>query len=86
MCTGSDVEENHFIGPLFIVAHGQFHRISDISQFSCFGSAKLNASSDLAVMDIEAGDDASCEHATGHTSWSDTFPAKKQLRDPEWHS
>ena len=62
MRAGGDVEENHFIRALFIVAEGEFHRVADIAQFARLGLAKLNAAGDLAVMNIETRNDTFCNH------------------------
>jgi len=55
---GSDVKENHFVRALFVVAQSEMDRISDIAEFTLLGLAKLDAAGDLAVMDVEARDDA----------------------------
>ena len=59
---GGDVEENHFVRALFVVAHGEFDGIADVAEFAGFGFAELDAASDLAVMDVETGNDSFCDH------------------------
>jgi hypothetical protein len=63
MRAGGDVEENHFIGALFVIAQGEFHRVADVAQFARLGLAKLNAAGDFAVMNIETWNDTFCNHA-----------------------
>ena len=60
---GGDVEENHFVRALLVVAEGEFHGVADVAQFARFGLAELDAARDLAVMDVETRDDTFCEHA-----------------------
>lgn len=60
---GGDVEEDHFIGTLIVVADREFDWIADIFQFTGFGTAELHTTSDLACMHIEAGDDTLCQVA-----------------------
>ena len=62
MRAGGDVEEDHFIRALSVVAQGQLDGIADVVQFARFSSAELNAAGDVAVMDVQAGDDTFCEH------------------------
>jgi hypothetical protein len=59
MGAGRDVEEHHFIRALIVVAQRQLDRIPDIAQSALFGDAELLASGDLAVVHIEARNDAS---------------------------
>jgi hypothetical protein len=59
---GGDIEENHFVGALFIVPDGQLHGIADIPQFTGLGFAKLDPASDLAVVNVKARDYALGEH------------------------
>ena len=59
---GGDVEEDHFIGALFVVAERQCHGIADVFQFTGLGFAELDAAGDLAGMDIETGNYAFCNH------------------------
>jgi len=58
MSAGSNVEEDHFISALLVVAHRQLDRIAHIAQFTGFGFAELHTSRDLAAMNIETGNDA----------------------------
>ena len=64
MRAGGDVEENHFVRALLVVAQGQFHGVADIAQFARLGFAELDAARDVAVMDVEARNDTFCNHAT----------------------
>jgi hypothetical protein len=59
---GGDVEENHFVRTLLVVAQGEFHRVANIAQAALFGHAELDAARDLAVMDVEARNDTFCNH------------------------
>jgi hypothetical protein len=56
---GGDIEEDHFVGPLLIVADREFDRIADIAQAAFLGATELDAAGDLSGMDIETWDDAS---------------------------
>ncbi len=60
--TGGDIEEDHFIGALFVVADGEFDRVADDAEATVFGAAELDTASDFTVVDIEAGNDAFREH------------------------
>jgi len=60
---GGDVEEDHFIGALVVVAEGEFDGVADIFQFTGLGLAELDAARDLAGVHIEAGNDTFCNHA-----------------------
>ena len=60
---GGDIEENHFIGSLFVVAEGEFHGVANIAEAAFFGNAELDTAGDLAVMDVQAGYDTFCDHA-----------------------
>jgi hypothetical protein len=59
---GGDIEEDHFIGALFVVADGEFDGVADDAEAPFFGAAELDAASDFTVVDIEAGNDAFREH------------------------
>lgn len=59
---GGDVEEDHFIGALFVVPEGEFHGVADIAQAAFFGLAELDTAGDLAVVDVQAGNDTFCDH------------------------
>jgi hypothetical protein len=61
---GGDVEKDHFVSALFIVAHRQFNGITHVPQFARFGFAELDTTSDLACMDIQAR-----YNAFGHHPW-----------------
>ena len=60
---GGDVEEDHFVRALLVVAEREFHGVADVAQAALFGDAELDAARDLAVVDVEAGDDTFCNHA-----------------------
>ena len=62
MGAGGDVEENHFVRALVVVADGEFDRVADVAQFARFGFAELDAARDLAVMDVETRNDTFCDH------------------------
>lgn len=62
---GGDVEEDHFVGALFVVAEGEGDGVTDIFEAAGFGFAELDAAGDVSIVDIEAGYDASCEHGLG---------------------
>src|SRR4051812_34891863 len=62
MGAGGDVEEDHLIGALFIVANGEFHRVSDFPQASLLGATKLNSAGHFPVVNVETGNDTFCEH------------------------
>ena len=63
MRAGGDVEENHFVRALFVVAQRERDGVADIFQFSRLGFAKLHAARDVAVVNVEARDDTFCYHA-----------------------
>ena len=48
---GGDVEENHFVRALLVVAEGEFDGVADIAQAALLGAAKLDAARDLAVVE-----------------------------------
>src|SRR5256885_2320896 len=55
---GGDVEEHHFVRALFVVTQREFDGVADVAQFARFGPAELNAARDLAIMHVQAGNDA----------------------------
>ena len=59
---GGDIEENHFVGALLIVAEGEFDGVADVAETAFFGDAELDAAGDLAVVDVQAGNDTFCDH------------------------
>ena len=59
---GGNVEENHLIGALLVVTDGEFHRVADITQPAGFRASELHAARNLAVMNVQAGNDPSGEH------------------------
>ncbi len=79
---GSDVEENHFVRALFIVAQREFHRITHITQAAALGHAELDAAGDVAVVDIEAGNDTFCNHIYIETSLA--AQGKRQFADADF--
>jgi len=60
---GGDVEEDHLVGALLVVAQGEFYRVSHVAQFAGFGFPELHAAGDLPVVNVEARNDAFCDHA-----------------------
>ncbi len=62
MRAGGDVEEDHFVGALLVVAHGEFDGIADVAKFARFGAAELHAASDLAVVNVKTRDDTFRKH------------------------
>ncbi len=59
---GGDVEKDHFVRALFVVAEREFHRVADVAQFARLGLAELDAARDFAVMHVEAGNDSFGHH------------------------
>lgn len=76
---GGDIEENHFIGPLLIVAEGEFHRVADIAEAAFFGHAELDTAGDLAVVNVQAGNDTFCDHT--HIKRLSALGLKMKLED-----
>ena len=79
--TGGDVEEGDFIGALFVVAAGDFHRVAGVTDVEEF-----HAFHDAAVVDIQAGNDA---FGQAHfyaplpaRNWSAYFCASRRSRVP----
>ena len=62
MGTGCDVEEHHLISTLVIIAQRQFDGIAHVAQLTRFGPAELDAARDLAIMHIQAWDNAFGNH------------------------
>jgi len=60
---GGDVEEHHFVRALLVVAEREFHRVADVAQATGFRDAELDAARDVAVVNVEAGNDTFCNHA-----------------------
>lgn len=50
---GRNVQKRHFVGTLFVVAHGNLHRITRITD-----TDKIHALDDAAVIHVQAGNDA----------------------------
>jgi hypothetical protein len=57
-----NVEKDHLIGALIIVANGEFHRVADIAQAPFFRATELDAAGDFTIVNVEAGYDAFCQH------------------------
>ena len=62
MRAGGDVEEDHFVRALLVVAEREFHRVADVAQFARLGFAELDAARDLAGVDVETRNDTFCNH------------------------
>jgi hypothetical protein len=65
---GGDIEKDHFVGALLIIAKSESDGVTDILEAAGFGFAELDATGDVSIVDIEAGYDASCEHGLGAIS------------------
>jgi len=52
---GRDVEENHLIGALLVIADGQLHRIAHVPELARFGFAELHTAGHLAAMHVRQG-------------------------------
>ena len=59
---GGDVEEDHLVRALFVVADRQLHRIADIAEAALLGDTELHAAGDLTVMHVETGNDSFGQH------------------------
>jgi hypothetical protein len=64
MRAGGDVEKNHFVGALIVIAEREFHRVAHAAELARLGFAKLDAACYFSVVDIKARDDTFCNHAT----------------------
>ena len=90
MGAGGDIKKDHFVGPLFVVAEGQIDRVPYVAQFTGFGLAELDTAGDLAVMHVQAGNDAFGEHRLVSTDiygldFRQTSNIKRSnLLQPEW--
>ena len=62
VCGRGDIEKDHLIRALLIVAERQLYRVADIPQTTLLGPAKLNPSGDNTVVNIETGDNSFCQH------------------------
>jgi hypothetical protein len=60
-----DVEENHLIRTLLIVALRERDGVADVAQSALLGAAELHATGDFPVVDVKAWDDAFGEHFWG---------------------
>ena len=74
---GGDIEKNHFVSALLIVAHRQFNRVAHVSQFASLRLAKLDTPRDLAVMDVQARNNSFCNHH----DIENAMPAKAKEND-----
>ena len=54
--TGGDVQEGDFVGALFVVLAGHFHRVTSIADID-----EVHAFYNAAFIDIQAGNDAFCQ-------------------------
>jgi hypothetical protein len=77
MRAGGDVEKDHFVGALLVVAHSQFHRVAHVAQFPGLGLAELNAARDLAVVDIQTRNNT----FRNHVIIENPAPAKAKQND-----
>ena len=59
---GGDIEEDHFIGALLIIAQGQFDRVPHIAQFAGFGPSELLTAGNLSGVHVKAGYDSFSHH------------------------
>jgi hypothetical protein len=64
MRAGGDVEKDHFVGALIVVAEREFHRVAHAAELARLGFAKLDAACYFSVVDIKARDDTFCNHTT----------------------
>ncbi len=62
MRAGGDVEEDHLVRALIVVAQGELHWVAYIAEPAFLGAPKLHAASDFSIMHVEAGDYAFCQH------------------------
>jgi hypothetical protein len=65
MSAGGDVEKDHFIGTLFIIAKGEINGVAYIAQFTGFGAAELDATGHLAGVNVQARNDTAGKHLSG---------------------
>ena len=62
MRAGGDVEKDHLIGALLIVAEGEIDGIADFPQPAFFGPAELHAARHFSIMHVKARNHAFGEH------------------------
>jgi hypothetical protein len=55
-----NIEKDHFIGALVIITNRQLYRVAHVAEFSGFGFPELNATSDVAAVNIQAWYDSAC--------------------------
>ena len=55
---GGDVEKDHLVSALVVVAQRHFDGIADIAQAALFGAAELDAAGHFAIVNVQTGDDA----------------------------
>jgi hypothetical protein len=54
-----------FVRSLVVVPHREFDRVTDVSQLTRLGFAELHSAGDMAVVDIETGNNALGQHRAG---------------------
>jgi hypothetical protein len=69
MRAGGDIEKHHLVRALLIVLQSELNRITHIAQLALFGLAELDAASHLTVMNVQARNDAFCNHADIESIW-----------------
>ena len=52
---GGDVEENHLVGALLIIANGQLDRVADVAQPPLLRTAKLHPARNDTVVHVQTG-------------------------------
>ena len=62
MGAGGDVEKDHLVGALVVVADREFDGVADIAQPAVLRAAELHPARHFTVVDVETGDDAFREH------------------------
>jgi hypothetical protein len=68
MGAGRDVEENHLIGALIVVPQREFDGVANVPETALLGTPKLHAARDFPIVDIQAWNDAFCQHFGGFMS------------------
>ena len=62
MRAGGDVEEDHLVRALLVVAHGEGDGIADVAEFARLGATELHAARDLSAVYVETGYDSFRKH------------------------
>jgi hypothetical protein len=62
MGAGGDIEKDHFVGALIVIAEREFDGVADVAEFARLGFAKLNAACYVSIVDIKTRDDTFCNH------------------------